>query len=286
VADTTAADPDSAQPTLVRVRLVLAYDGSSFHGFASNDGVRTVGGELTHALSRILGRDVVLSAAGRTDSGVHAWGQVVSFDAPSPGPDLRRLQRSVNAMCGPTIVIRSAELAPPGFDARFSALWRRYRYTVLNREVPDPFLALTTWHVASPLDLPPMRLACDALLGEHEFSSFCRRPKTAPGDTPATLVRRVRAARWDDADDGLLRFEITANAFCHQMVRSIVGTLVEVGLGKRTAGSILATIRARDRAAAGQMAPAHGLCLWEVGYPPDAVLSIPVTGSVPGGQDR
>jgi tRNA pseudouridine38-40 synthase len=213
----------------------------------------------------VLGHPVTLTAAGRTDSSVHAWGQVVSLDA-SSGTDLTELQRGVNALCRPAIVVRAAERAPDGFDARFSALWRRYRYTVLNRGVPDPFLAGTTWHVDRPLDLRVMRLACDPLLGEHDFASFCRRPKVGPEHEPPTLVRRVLDAGWEAVDAHLLRFEITANAFCHQMVRSIVGTLVEVGLGRRSAGSVLATLHAADRSRAGQLAPPHGLCLWEVGY--------------------
>jgi tRNA pseudouridine38-40 synthase len=110
-----------------------------------------------------------------------------------------------------------------------------------------------------------MRGATPPLLGEHDFASFCRRPKVAPGDPAPTLVRRVLGIGWDD-DAPLLRFQIRANAFCHQMVRSIVGTMVEVGLGRRSAGSILATLRARDRSTAGQLAPPHGLCLWAVGY--------------------
>jgi tRNA pseudouridine38-40 synthase len=210
---------------------------------------------------------------------VHAWGQVVSLDAPD-GTDLTELQRGVNALCRPAIVVRAAEWAPHTFDARFSALWRRYRYTVLNREVADPFLAATTWHVDRPLDLRVLRLACDPLLGEHDFASFCRRPKVGPEQEPPSLVRRVLDAGWDALAGDLLRFEITADAFCHQMVRSIVGTLVEVGLGRRSAGSVLATLRAADRSKAGQLAPPHGLCLWEVGYPDDAVLvSAPRTGS-------
>jgi tRNA pseudouridine38-40 synthase len=268
------------------VRLVVAYDGSPFHGFAPNRDVPTVGGTLASVFGRLLGHDVTLTAAGRTDKGVHAWGQVVSFETPAEDLDLAELQRGVNALCRPAIVVRSAQLAPPGFDARFSAVWRRYRYTVLNQEVPDPFLASVAWHVERPLDLSLLRLSCDPLLGEHDFSSFCRRPRMAD-DPPATLVRRVLSARWDGVGDDLLRFEITANAFCHQMVRSIVGTLVEVGLGRRSAGSLLDTLRARDRAAAGQLAPPHGLCLWEVGYPADlGHLSIPVTESAPGGRIR
>jgi tRNA pseudouridine38-40 synthase len=209
---------------------------------------------------------VTLTAAGRTDTGVHAWGQVVSFDA-ADGVDLVELQRGVNALCRPSIVVRAAERAPDDFDARFSAQWRRYRYTVLNREVPDPFLAGTSWHVDRPLDVRVLRLACDPLLGEHDFASFCRRPKVGPDQELPTLVRRVLDAGWEPVEPDLLRFEITANAFCHQMVRSIVGTLVEVGRGRRSAGSMLATLRAADRAEAGQLAPPHGLCLWEVGYP-------------------
>ncbi len=258
---------------MTRLRLLVAYDGSGFHGFALNDGVATVAGSLGEALGTVLGHPVVLTAAGRTDTGVHAWGQVVSLDVPDEqheAPlDLDALRRSVNALCGPAVVVRSAEWAAPDFDARFSARWRRYRYTVLNDPVPDPFLAGTTWHVDRPLDLRLMRLACDPFVGEHDFSSFCRRPKRPEGEPPATLVRRVISARWDDVGDvpgRLLRFEIVANAFCHQMVRSIVGTLVEVGLGRRSAGSILDTLRARDRSTAGQLAPPDGLCLWEVGY--------------------
>jgi tRNA pseudouridine38-40 synthase len=253
----------------VRVRMLVAYDGSAFHGFALSGEVPTVAAALTDAIGRVLGRDVVLTAAGRTDTGVHAWGQVVSFDAPAEGLDLDRLRRSVNGLCGPAIAVRAAEVAAPEFDARFSARWRRYRYTILNEPAPDPFLAATTWSIAAPLDLRRLRLACDPLIGEHDFTSFCRRPKPAEGAPPATLVRRVFSARWDDVgapDRRLLRFEITANAFCHQMVRSIVGTMVEVGLGRRSAGSIMGTLRAKDRATAGQLAPPHGLCLWEVGY--------------------
>ena len=160
-------------------------------------------------------------------------------------------------------MIRAAEMAPEGFDARRSAVGRRYRYTVRNHPVADPFTAGTAWHVARPLDLGAMRLACDPLYGEHDFSSFCRRPPV-PG---ASLVRVVRDARWVDQGEGLLRFEIEASSFCHQMVRSIVGTMVEVGLGRRKAGEMAAVVRSRSRAAAGQLAPPHGLCLWEVTYP-------------------
>jgi len=241
--------------------MTVAYDGTGFRGFYANEGVKTVGGTLTSALAKILGYPVDLTCAGRTDKGVHAWGQVVSFDVEEFGLDLESLQRSLNRMLGPAIVVRDAQKAHSTFDARRSAIARRYRYSVLNREVPDPFLARTAWHVTYPLDIRAMTLACDPIIGQHDFSSFCRLP-----EEEASLVRTVRDARWVDLGDGCLRFDIEAVAFCHQMVRSLVGTMVEVGRGKKKAGDIAAIIRAEDRAAAGQPAPPHGLCLWEVLY--------------------
>jgi tRNA pseudouridine38-40 synthase len=246
----------------VRIRLVVAYHGEGFHGFALQPGRPTVAGALSTALERALRHTVELTCAGRTDAGVHAWGQVISFDARADA-DLEVLQRAVNRTLRPRVVIRTAEVAPDGFDARRSAVSRRYRYTVRNHPVADPFTAGTAWHVARPLDLAAMRLACDPLYGEHDFSSFCRRPPV-PG---ASLVRVVRDARWVEQGDGLLRFEIEASSFCHQMVRSIVGTMIEMGLGRRKAGEMAAVVRSRSRAAAGQLAPPHGLCLWEVTYP-------------------
>ena len=256
-----------AAPTgpLVRVRLTVAYDGRPFHGISPNHGVRTVGGTLIEALERILRAEIHLSMAGRTDAGVHAWGQVVSFDAPADRLDLVALQRSVNSLCGPAIAVREAAVMPHDYDARHSATGRRYRYTVLNRPVPDPFLAATTWHVEHPLDLATLRLACDPLIGEHDFSTFCKKPRVPPG-IGYTMTRSVRDARWHDLGDGVLRFDIEASAFCQQMVRSLVGTLVEVGLGKRRAGDLRGILAARDRQQAGEPAPAHGLCLWEVLY--------------------
>jgi tRNA pseudouridine38-40 synthase len=247
----------------VRLRLLVAYHGAGFHGFALQAGVPTVGGALAAALERYLRHTVELTCAGRTDAGVHAWGQVVSLDARAD-LDVAALQRAVNRALRPRVVVRAAEIASVGFDARRSARGRRYRYTVRNHPVADPFSAGTAWQVGQPLDLGAMRLACDPLLGEHDFSSFCRRP---PFDG-ASLVRVVRDARWVDQGEGMLRFDIEASSFCQQMVRSIVGTMVEIGSGKRKAGEMAGVIRARSRAAAGQLAPAHGLCLWEVDYPP------------------
>ncbi len=241
--------------------MTVAYDGSGFHGFADNPGVATVGGTLADSLAKVLGHRVELTCAGRTDAGVHAWGQVVHFDVVTD-VDLQGLQRSLNKMLAPAVVVREVSPAPPGFDARRSATGRRYRYTVVNRPLPDPFLALIAWHVPDPLDLRAMQLGCDPLIGEHDWSSFCRRPPA----TDASLVRVVREASWAVVEEGLLRFEIEASAFCHQMVRSVVGTLVMVGRGKKRAGDVSWIIRSRDRSLAGEPAPPHGLCLWEVHY--------------------
>jgi tRNA pseudouridine38-40 synthase len=257
-------DPQGAAPVapLCRVRLDVAYFGPSFHGFAENADVVTVAETLRTAMETVLRHSVVLTGAGRTDAGVHAWGQVVSGDITAEA-DLLRLQRSINRQCSPALVVRSISWAEPDFDARFSAKWRRYRYTVLNTDVPNPFRAPTVWHVPQPLNVDAMQLACDAFLGEHDFSAFCKRPKVEP---PVSLVRRILKAEWAGEQGGELVFEICATAFCHNMVRSIVGTMVEVGLGKKSAGDMLAIIRSKDRAFAGKVAPPHGLCLWEVGY--------------------
>jgi tRNA pseudouridine38-40 synthase len=250
----------------VRVRLTVAYDGSGFHGFAANDGVRTVGGTLAEALGRVLrlGGPIELACAGRTDRGVHAHGQVVSFDAPA-GTDLDALARSINHLCGPAIAVREPQVVAPDFDARHSALARRYRYLVLNRPDPDPFLARSAWHIEPPLDVAAMTLACDPFIGEHDFSAFCRRPKRSDG-VEVSLQRRVVEAAWHVEPDGLLRFEIEASAFCHQMVRSVVGTMVDVGRGRRRAGDVRGVLASRDRGKAGDLAPPHGLSLWLVRY--------------------
>ena len=272
VGGTPSALADAGE--VARVRLTIAYDGTDYRGFAPNQGVSTVGGTLGDWLERVLGQRLALTCAGRTDAGVHAWEQVVSFDAPRErwervGPD--ELVRALNRRSDGSIVVRHAAAAPADFDARFSARSRLYHYTVLNREVPDPFMRRTAWHVPQPLDRSRLRLACDPLIGLHDFTTFCRAPQikaaqAAAGVSAPAPMRRVLDARWRELDDGVLRFEIEATAFCQQMVRSIVGTVVEAGLGRRTPAGVGAALRARDRSTCGQLAPAHGLCLWAVRY--------------------
>ena len=252
-----------------RARFVLAYDGGGFHGFAEHGDTRTVMGVVRAAIERVTSAGVALVGAGRTDTGVHAWGQVISGDLPA-ATDLDRLAYRINRICGPEVVVRSALWADDAnFSARFSATYRHYRYDVLNAPTAVPAFVGRAWHVAAPLALPTLRLACDPLIGEQDFASFCRRPKVAADEPPASLRRRVMLAQWTpvETDYGrLLRFEIRANAFCHQMVRSIVGTMIDVGHGTLRAGDMRTIMLQRDRAAAGQVAPPDGLTLWEVGY--------------------
>jgi tRNA pseudouridine38-40 synthase len=252
------------------VRLTLAYDGTDFRGFAESDGVRTVMGELRRAVETVVRTSVDLTGAGRTDAGVHAWGQVVSGQIPAD-TELRRLVRSINSLSGPELSIRDATWVDDDFSARFSATSRTYVYRVWNSPAPHPLLARTTWHVPPALDVDTMNDAAMHLIGDHDFSSFCRRPRPAEGAPEPSLVRRLHSARWTTPDAGawgeaLVQFEITASSFCHQMVRSIVGTLVDVGRGRRSAESIPGVLAARDRSSAGTVAPPVGLVLQAVDY--------------------
>ena len=292
----TPPDPGGSEQDTVRWRLTLAYDGSGFRGFADQPGQLTVAGVLAAALSRVTRTQVALTCAGRTDAGVHALDQTVHFDVPADRsaaltPDA--LIRSCNSQVGPAVVVRSAGIAPGGFDARHSATARRYRYLVVNAPVADPLLAGLAWHVAEPLDLRAMAAGADALLGEHDFRAFCRRAPGTRADEP--IPRRVTEACWSRLDGrpagprtagtsgldpgerptgpwlapavgDLLAFEIEANAFCHQMVRSLVGTLVDMGRGRKRPSDMLYILRSADRALAAQPAPPQGLTLTAVRY--------------------
>jgi tRNA pseudouridine38-40 synthase len=239
-------------------RLDLAYDGSGFRGFARQPDQRTVQGEVEAVLERVFGHPVLTVGAGRTDTGVHARNQVVSFVEES---DLEpaTIKRAVTGLLSPGIVATACTLVDEAFDARFSARWRSYRYRVLNTPDLDPLLHASTWHVSDPLDLGAMNRAAAALVGEHDFASFCRKAEGR------TTERTVLEAVWEPID-GLVVLRIRATAFCHQMVRSIAGFCVDVGRGRATAESVASVLAAKDRAAARPIAPPQGLVLWEVGY--------------------
>ncbi len=267
----------AAPASTVRLRLVVAYDGSGFRGFAAQPGLPTVAGALCDAIATVARHPVTLTCAGRTDAGVHARGQVVHVDV-DPGVDPDALAKAANAMLAPRVVVRRAEVVDDSFDARRQARARRYRYLVLEAAAPDPLLAPVAWHTKHALDLRAMRAAADALLGEHDFRAFCRRVPGTSADEP--IVRRVLDARWDEvsAPDAvgegarLLRFGIEAQSFCHQMVRSVVGTLVDVGRGRYRASDVVWLLSAGERSHVSNIAPPHGLCLMSVDYgePPQA----------------
>jgi tRNA pseudouridine38-40 synthase len=239
-------------------RLDVAYDGSGFRGFARQPDHRTVQGEVEAVLERVFGHPMVTVGAGRTDAGVHARGQVMSF-ADDADVEPAVIKRAITGLLAPAIVATGCVLVDDTFNARFSASWRSYRYRVLNTPDPDPLLHASSWHVSDPLDLAAMNRAATALVGEHDFASFCRKAEGR------TTERTVLEAVWEPID-GLVVLRIRATAFCHQMVRSIVGFCVDVGRGRVPAESVPAVLAAKDRAAARPIAPPQGLILWEVGY--------------------
>ena len=250
------------------IRLLLAYDGTDFHGWARQPRARTVQGVIEEALAPLMGGSAPhLSVAGRTDAGVHAIGQVASFLAPK---ELRpeRVRRALNARLAPEVVVRAARRAPDGFDARHSATGRTYVYRIDIDPVPDPFTARFVWHRPGAAGIDPMRRAARALVGEHDFASFCRRP-----DPPAGTVRRVERIAVSRSGREV-HIRVRANAFCHQMVRGLVGTLARVGDGRIDPGAVAGILTARERAGAGPIAPPQGLTLVRVRYGKPAARSL------------
>jgi len=241
-----------------RYRLDLAYDGSAFHGYARQPSQRTVQGELEKALEKTA-EPVRAECAGRTDAGVHARHQVVTFEAEVP-IEVERLARSLSKLLAPEIVVYRCAQVPDEFSARFSATKRRYKYRVLNRPFPDPLRRFSSWHVPEPLEVESMNAASAQFVGTHDFASFCRKAEGR------STVREVLTAGWSSCDDDLVIFDISATAFCHQMVRSLVAFTVDVGRSRIEASTTSDILEARDRNAARGAAPACGLVLWEVCY--------------------
>jgi tRNA pseudouridine38-40 synthase len=262
-----------------RWRLDVAYRGDPFRGFAAQPGEPTVAGALAGALATVLSLEVppALVCAGRTDAGVHALGQVVHVDLPDPlragvPDDGDQLARSCTRLLAPDVVVRACAPAPDGFDARRSARWRAYRYLVHASPSPSPLLEGLAWHVARTLDVRAMGQAAYAVLGEHDFRALCRRQSGMDPDEP--IVRRVLDANVGVADDAaglaapgeLLRVDVRATSFCHQMVRSLVAVLVAVGARELSAADLVERLRTGSRGGLPAPAPPGGLCLLEVGY--------------------
>lgn len=239
-------------------RIDLSYDGSGFRGYACQDGERTIQEVLEFALETVLRSEVTTAVAGRTDSGVHAYGQVVSFEFDGD-INVNRLRKSLNGLTGKEISVRSVDHVDDGFNARFSAKWRRYRYVLSTQTSDDPLMRHVVWHVHRSLDLEAMKAVGEAFVGQHDFTSFCRSVDARSN------VRVVEEANWAE-NEGLYEFWVKSNSFCHQMVRSLVGYAYDVGRGFAESGKTSEVIEACDRSLVTTVAPSHGLNLWEVGY--------------------
>ena len=254
---------------MTRLRLDLGYDGTDFAGWARQPGLRTVQGTLEEALARVLSwaEAPSVTCAGRTDAGVHARGQVAHVDL-ADCPEVEALVRSVRGVLPDDLWLRGARLAPEGFDARFSALSRHYRYRICDDpQAWDPLLRREVVRCPRPLDLAAMNAAGQGLLGEHDFAALCK-PREG-----ATTVRRILSLEWTRSPAGFAELEVSADAFCHSLVRSIVGVLVPVGDGREGLGWPAAVVAARERNPRVTVMPPHGLVLEEVRYPDDASLA-------------
>ena len=262
----------------VRLRVDLAYDGTDFSGWAAQPGRRTVEGELSSALQTVLRHDVRLVVAGRTDAGVHARAQVCHLDLPratweqltdragrAPAEVLASRLRGVVA---PDIAVHRVVEAPPGFDARFSATQRRYRYLICDDEASrDPLRRRAVVQLRHPLDADRMDEAAGALVGLHDFAAFCKRREGA------TTVRTLLRYSWRRDEEGLLEASVVADAFCHSMVRALVGAVVPVGQGREGPGWPAEVLRAGRRDPRVKVMPAHGLSLEQVDYPSEDALA-------------
>jgi len=243
----------------VNIKLTVEYDGTNYHGWQFQANGETIQSVLEDAVSTFVGKATRLVGSGRTDAGVHALGQVANFFC-DHAPDLRRLQRGLNAMTPEDVSVIDVEIVPDSFDARRDGRSRTYEYHILNRSTPSPFYLNRAWHVHYPLDLSAMGEAIRCLAGEHDFSSF-----RAAGCDAMHPVRTVYHVELGQRGETLV-FTIEATAFLRHMVRNIVGTLIEVGRGLRTPHEFAELLDARDRTKAGPTAPAYGLYLMEVKY--------------------
>lgn len=242
------------------IRLILEYDGTRYHGWQRQKNALSLQQVIEEALARITGESVRLIASGRTDAGVHARGQVANFVTESTAPR-RAFVQGLNSLLPMDIAVLRAEEVPLDFHARYAALGKTYEYRILNRPVRSPLHQWHAWWLPEPLDLTVMEVAAQALPGEHDFAAF----RTA-GGRPGHAVRRVREAAWRQEPEDWLIFSITANGFLRGMVRSLVGTMVEIGKGKYLPEYLGEALKKGDRRLAGPTAPPQGLFLMGVEY--------------------
>lgn len=255
--------------------ITLAYNGAAYSGFAKqkDPAISTVQGELERALATLMRYDAPTVCAGRTDAGVHALGQVVSCVLPRvdlEGREPRKLVTSLNALTPDDITVREVGFAAPGFSARFDALRREYRYRIVTGGAPPIFLQSFAWWHRALLDVDAMRQAAGHLIGEHDFKSFCK-AASAEGKTTMRFVESVELFEEEQLGESCLTIRVVGNAFMHSMVRTIIGTLVQVGAGRRRPEWVADVLAARERGAAGETAPACGLTFWNVDYPPHTI---------------
>lgn len=242
------------------IRLLIEYDGTNYQGWQVQPKGPTVQGVIEEMMSLLTGEVIHLVGSGRTDAGVHAFGQVAHFKIESQ-MDVASLRRAVNSLLPSDIVIHQAEEVGQDFHARKQSKSKVYEYWILNRDFRSPFHRHYAWHIPQKLDLEEMKRAARILVGERDFSSF-----RSTGSPTRTAIRKVIRADWKKGREGLIRFEIEASGFLKQMVRAIVGTLAEVGRGKISVEEFRRIVDAKDRKVAGPTAPAHGLFLKEVKY--------------------
>lgn len=243
----------------MNTKVVLEYDGAAFAGWQQQSHRRTVEAELKRALREVTGRDHVVYAAGRTDAGAHAEGQVVSFRLQGSVP-VSRLAAALNARLPEDVSVLAAEAVPEAFHARYSARWRRYRYRFLDRTSRPALDRGRCWHLRRRLDVAAMAAAAEALVGEHDWTSFC-----SASEPERDRVRRMRSATVGRREP-FVEVELVAEGFLRGLARGIAGALAEVGLGRRPAGWVVEVLAARDRSLAPRTAPAGGLTLVEVIY--------------------
>ncbi|OGP79084.1 MAG: tRNA pseudouridine(38-40) synthase TruA [Deltaproteobacteria bacterium RBG_16_49_23] len=242
------------------IKLLIEYDGTNYLGWQVQAKGLTIQGMIEERLTLLTGERVRIIGSGRTDSGAHAFGQVAHFKTRSE-MDLRSIQRAMNSLLPPDIVIKGIEESGEDFHARKQARSKIYEYRILNTPIRSVFHRGYAWHIPQKLNWEEVKKVTQKLVGEHDFSSF-----RSTGTPTRTAVRKVFRAEWKRGRDGLIRFEIEASGFLKQMVRAIVGTLVEVGRGKIDADAFRRILESKDRKEAGPTAPAHGLFLKEVKY--------------------